>query len=111
MIVMISMSLYENPGDRDMPEGAAHLVPGNAVVVGQLEHRALRLGAVADEGERVLLFGPLGGTQQLHAHDAGVEVDRPLQVADPQHRMQDAHGESLVCGAKGAIVGFFGWVC
>ena len=41
--------------------------------------------AVADEGQRVFLLGPVGGAQQLHAQHAGVEIDGSLQVTDAQH--------------------------
>jgi hypothetical protein len=72
-------------------EGGAEVVAVDAGVVGQLQHRAVALVAVADEGKRILLLRTIGRAQQSHAHDAGVEVDRALQVTDAQHGVEDSH--------------------
>jgi len=48
--------------------------------------------AVADERQSVLLLGAVGSAQHLHAEHVGVEADRALQIADPQHGVKDAHG-------------------
>src|SRR5207244_4418110 len=72
-------------------QDAAQLVALDAVVVGELEHRAALLAVVADEGELVLLLWTVGGAQQLHTEHFGIELDRALQVADAQHGMQDPH--------------------
>ena len=74
-----------------MAEGVAELVALNAIVIGQLEHRGALLVVVADEGKRILLLGTVGGAQQLHAEDLGVELHRALQVADAQHGVQESH--------------------
>ena len=84
--------------DRDMAEGGAELVALDAVVVGELEHRRALLVVVADEGERILLLGAIGGAQQLHAEHLGVEVHRALHVADAQHGVQEFHVVSLKTG-------------
>src|SRR4051812_27854119 len=51
-----------------------------------------RIRAVADESQVVLLVGPLGGAQQLHAEHACIEIDRPFQVADAKHGVEQVHG-------------------
>src|SRR5205085_1101753 len=73
---------YVGHADRDMAEGVAELIALDAIVIGELEHRGALLVVVADEGERILLLGTVGGAQELHAEDLGVEPDRALQVAD-----------------------------
>jgi 2-dehydro-3-deoxyphosphogluconate aldolase/(4S)-4-hydroxy-2-oxoglutarate aldolase len=80
--------------DGDVAEGGAEVVLADAVVVGELDLGLLRIRAVADEGQRVLLLRPLGRAQELHAHDLCVEVDRALQVADAKHRVEESHGVS-----------------
>jgi hypothetical protein len=94
---------------REVAERGADLVVGDAVVVGQLDlgraHLAVAVvGAVAEEGERVLLLGPIGGAAQLHAEVARVEVDRALQVADAQHRVEEFHGVSPGWEGDGATL-------
>jgi len=69
-----------------MPE-ACEVVTVDSVVVGELVHRVLALVAVAHEGQRVLLLGPVGRAQQVHAQRPHVEVDRSLKVSDPKHRV------------------------
>src|SRR5437016_2853224 len=81
--------------DRDVTEGRAEIVPLDAVVVGELEHGAALFAVVADESERVLLLGPVGRAQKLHAQHLGIEPDRAIQVADPQHGVENSHDFSL----------------
>src|SRR5580765_1102684 len=86
--------------DGDVAEGAAEVVALDPVVVGELEHGGAVLGVVADEGERVFLLRAVGGAQELHAEDFGVELDRALQVAHAQHRMQDSHVAPWMMGIE-----------
>ena len=46
------------------------------------------LAFVGYDGERILLVGPVGGAQELHAEHFGIELDRTLEVADPKHGVQ-----------------------
>ncbi len=73
------------------PYAGADVVALDAVVVGELEHGVRALVAVADERQRVPLLGPVGLAQQLHAEHVRVEIDRPVEVADAQHRVQNPH--------------------
>src|SRR5262249_15011764 len=82
--------------DRDVAVAAAQLVPVDAVVVGELDLGVLGIGAVAEERKVVLLFGSIGGAQQPHAEHLRIEVDRALEVADPQHGVEDSHRASKI---------------
>src|SRR6267142_4725313 len=64
---LVARLLHVRHTDRHMAEGGAELVALDAVVVGELEDCGALLVVVADEGERVLLLGAVGGAQQLHA--------------------------------------------
>src|SRR5262249_25026805 len=77
--------------DREVAEGGAEFVGIDAVVVGQLDLGAVGARAVAEEGELVLLLRPVRRAAQRHAEVARVEVDRALQVADAQHRVEEFH--------------------
>lgn len=75
----------------------AKVVAVDTVVIGELDRRLFRLRAVADEGERELAVNEASFTvvvpaQQPHAQHLGVEADGTLQVADPKHGVQYAHG-------------------
>ena len=74
-----------------MAERRALLVVVDAVVVGQLDLGLARVAAIAHEGQVVLLLGPQRLAQQVHAQHLGVEIDRSLQVADPQHGVEHEH--------------------
>ena len=63
----------------------ANFIGCNAIVVSEFNLGLVGVAGVADEGEVVLLLGALGGTQQLHTHSVGIEIDRTLKVADAQH--------------------------
>src|ERR1051326_7049291 len=84
----------------EMRDRAAEVVAAHAVVVGELEDRGAALRVVADEGERILLLGPVGRAQELHAENFGVELDGALQVADAQHRVQDSHVAPWMIGSE-----------
>jgi len=82
--------------DGDMAVGGAHLVGLDAPVVGQLDLGLAGVAPVkAQEGQRVLVLGVFGGAQQLHAEHLGVEVNGTLQVAHPQHGVEDAHDRNF----------------
>src|SRR5216683_1503061 len=85
--------------DGEMAERGAErigllLVP----IVGELDHRAARLVAIADEGEGVAALRHLALAQHLHAEEPRVEVERLLQVEDAEHGVQHAR----LAGAGGA---------
>src|SRR6266852_3139745 len=85
--------------DGEMAERGAErigllLVP----IVGELDHRAARLVAIADEGEGVAALRHLALAQHLHAAEPRVEVERLLQVEDAEHGVQHAR----LAGAGGA---------
>jgi hypothetical protein len=63
--------------------------------VGQLDHRGLVLGSVADEGQGELAAGIVLLAQQRHAQGLRVERDRAIEIADPNHGVQDPHFISL----------------
>ena len=81
-------------GIRNVPKRAAYVVARHAVVVGQFNHRAALLIAITDERERIFLLGAIRGAQRLHAHHAGVEIDRALNVANVQHGLENSHWTS-----------------
>ena len=86
--------------DGHVAEAGAELIVIDAVVVGELEHGVLGLVSIPHEGQCVLLIGPVGGAQEVHAQGPGVEVDRALKVADPKHRVQHSHWDtSVVAGS------------
>ena len=84
-----------------MAVGGAHVVAVDAMVVGEFDFRVLGVGAVADKGKAVLLLGPFGRAQQVHAQHARIKVDGTLQVADAQHGVQQTHGEGPLKGERG----------
>src|SRR6185369_15763529 len=88
----LARRIHVGHAERDVPEGGAQVVAIDAVVVGQFDFGMLGIVAVADERQRVLLLGPLGRAQQLHAEHAGVEVDGALQVAHSEHGVEKSHG-------------------
>src|SRR5438477_1224425 len=61
---LVARLLHVRYADRDVAEGAAKLVLVDAVVIGELEHRGAAFIVVADEGERILLLGAVGGAQE-----------------------------------------------
>src|SRR5581483_7285499 len=84
---------------RDVTVGRAKLVLVDAPVAGELELGAADLLAVdplvvAEEGEGELAVGVVPPRQQLHPQDLGIEGDGAVEIADPQHGMEDAHGIS-----------------
>ncbi len=78
----------------DVAVGGAQVVVIDAVVVGQLEFGLRRVGLEAEKGQAVFLLGAVGGAQQLHADDLGVEIDGALQIADAQHGVEKTHEKS-----------------
>src|SRR5262245_43455071 len=61
-------------GDGDVAVGRAEVVLVDAVVVSELEDRGPVFGVVADERERVLLLGMVGGPEELYPEHFGVEL-------------------------------------
>ena len=57
-------------------------------VVGELDHRFVGFVAVADEGQRELAAGILLISQQLHAEQPSVEIDRFVEVEHADHGVQ-----------------------
>src|SRR5450755_4521674 len=56
---LLAGGLHVGDADRQVAERGADLVARHAVVVRQLDLGLLRVGAVADEGERIFLLGSL----------------------------------------------------
>jgi hypothetical protein len=90
MVVAGGLGVVDLEGD--VAVAGAEVVGGGVPVVGQLEHGGLGLGAVADEREGEAAVRVVAAAQQLHAEHVGVEGERALQVADPEHGVEDAHG-------------------
>src|SRR5450830_644689 len=80
----------------DMAISRAQVVAAGAVVIGQFQFRVVRVRTITNESQGVLVFRIVAGAQQLHAQHFGVKIDRTLQVADPQHGVQNTHGKSLM---------------
>src|SRR5690606_20606169 len=47
--------------------------------------------AETNESQRILVFGVLRGAQQIHADHVGIELDRTVEIAHAQHRVQQSH--------------------
>ena len=87
---------------RDVPEGAAHLVLVDAVVVGELEHGArLASSPKPTKASEYLCSGSVGLAQQLHAEHAGVEVDRALRG---RRRAAWCGGFASWCSGQSSII-------
>ncbi|MPM83487.1 hypothetical protein SDC9_130551 [bioreactor metagenome] len=72
-----------------MAVGGAQVVAFGAPVVGQLDLGLAGVAAFkAQESQRVFVLGVLGGAQQRHAEDVGVEINRALEIANAQHRVE-----------------------
>src|SRR5437764_6546911 len=71
-----------------------------APVVRQLEHRGVRFRAVADECQGELSVRIVVAPQEPHVEDFGIEAQRPLQVADAKHSVQDTRSEERRVGKE-----------
>src|SRR5258708_2935311 len=77
--------------DGEMAErGAEHIGFLLVPIVGELDHRAAGLVAIADKGEGIAALRHLALAQHLHAQEPCVEVERLLQVEDAEHGVQHA---------------------
>jgi hypothetical protein len=63
--------------------------------VRELEHSVLAFIAIPDEREREAPVRVILPAQHAHSQNIGVKLDRALQVADSQHRVQNSHGNFL----------------
>src|ERR1051325_278108 len=79
-------------------------------VVGQLNDRAVGLVAIADKGERELAGWVVALPQQLHAELLGVELQRFVQILDPEHRVQEPGGAGFDrAGGPCSGIGYRHW--
>ena len=78
--------------DGDVAVGAAELIAVRIPVMGEFQHRRIRLLAVAHKGQGETAAGVITAAQQLHAHNFGIEAEGSLQIRDPQHRVEQTHG-------------------
>ncbi len=76
----------------DVAVGIPQLVGAGVPVVGELQHRLLRLRPVTQEGQGEAATGVLLAPQQLHAEHIGVEGNGPVQIPDPEHGVEHPHG-------------------
>ena len=75
--------------DREMAEGAAQRIGLRLIpVMGQLDHRRIGFVAIADKRQGELAGRVIALAQQLHAEQLGVEMQRFVEVLDPEHRVQ-----------------------
>ncbi len=79
------------------PEGnvaiaITQLIGTGIPVVGELQHRLLRLRPVTQEGQGETAGGVVLAPQQLHAEHLGVEGDGLVQIPDPEHGVKHPHG-------------------
>src|SRR5258708_19594512 len=68
-------------------------------VVRQFDHAMLRLLAITDEGQTVLTVRNISLAQELHAHWAGIESERLVEIQDADHCVQHA--------VVGGVIGHF----
>ena len=80
-----------NP-EGDVTVGISELVGVGVPVVGELQHRLLRLRPVTQEGQGEASTGVLLAAQQLHAEHIGVEDNGAVQIPDPEHGVEHPHG-------------------
>ncbi len=85
--------------ERDVPEAGAELVALRVPVVRELEDGVVALVAVADEGEREAAVRVVLAAQGPHAEHVAVEAERALEVPDPQHGVEHAHGGTVPLAA------------
>src|SRR2546428_855443 len=86
--------------ERDVPEAGAELVELRVPVVRELEDGVVALVAVADEGEREAAVRVVLAAQEPHAEHVAVEAERALEVPDPQHGVEHAHGGTVPLAAS-----------
>ncbi len=92
--------VYVRNADGHVPETATQVVGLVLVpVVGQLDHCVIGLGAIADEGEGELAAGEILAAQLRHAEKPRVEIQGLVQVAHPDHGVEDA--ESFAIARRG----------
>src|SRR5947199_111716 len=75
------------------------LVALRVPVVRELAHRVVALVAVADEGEREAAARVVRAAEQPHAEHVAVEAERALEVPDPEHGVEHAHGRRVALAA------------
>ena len=80
-----------NP-EGDVTVGITELVGVGVPVVGELQHRLLRLRPVTEEGQGETTRGVVLAPQQLHAQHLGVEGNGLVQIPDPEHGVEHPHG-------------------
>src|ERR1700730_9285975 len=81
--------VYVGHPDREVAKGAAQRVGfGLIPVVGQLDHGIVGLVAISDKGESELAGRVIAFAQQLHTEQLGIEIQRGVEIAHPDHRMQ-----------------------
>ncbi len=93
--------------ERDVTERGAQLVVASRCVrpvVGELEDGGLGLVAVADEGEREGAARIVLAAQQLHAQLVAIEVKGAIEVAHPEHRVEQPHRGGSLTPAEAVLV-------
>ena len=77
--------------ERDMAVSVAQVVRRVLVpIMGQFDHRLLLFRTISDEGQGELAIGKIRLAQQFHAEQPGVEIERLVQVLDPDHGVEHA---------------------
>lgn len=87
-----------------VPKPRPQVIRRRIPVVRKLNHRAVTLIGIANERQRELAIGIVVAAQQFHAEQFGIELDRAVQVADPDHRVQEAHRVLRFAIVKNATV-------
>src|SRR4029077_3863193 len=77
--------------DSEMAEGTAQIIwLGLSPIVGQLYHGIACLVAISDESERKLAGRIVALARHLHAELVGVEIKRRIEIAYPDHCVQQS---------------------
>ncbi len=74
-----------------MSIASAEIVPGCVPIVRQFDRRLFRFRPVTDERQRESAVRVVLPAQHMHTEHVGVELERSLEIADPEHGVEYAH--------------------
>ncbi len=85
-------------GEGNVAKSGADFVGCHAPIVGEFNFCMPRILAIAKESEGKFAIGKVFALAQLHAEDIAIKRDAALEIADPQHGVNEVHGRQYTQG-------------